>query len=145
MTKRGLLKKTLAMQKWEPLKAEIQERYHKQNWSQRELAKHFSVSQTAMSKVLKRLGLKSMGRGRAGELNGRFIDGSQATGYRHLVKKDKCAKCSATELLVVHHRNGDHQDNRLDNLQVLCGPCHNSHHRTIWWKNRRSSQSELNP
>jgi 5-methylcytosine-specific restriction endonuclease McrA len=31
--------------------------------------------------------------------------------------------------MVVHHKNEDHKDNRLSNLQRLCRSCHISVHR----------------
>jgi 5-methylcytosine-specific restriction endonuclease McrA len=37
----------------------------------------------------------------------------------------RCRHCGVTGVpLEVHHRNGDHTDNRLANLLPLCRPCH---------------------
>src|SRR5262245_35515967 len=36
--------------------------------------------------------------------------------YRDLVVKTSCEKCSATNGLAIHHKNGDHYDNRVENL-----------------------------
>ena len=46
------------------------------------------------------------------------------------LKEYKCEKCGITDWngeeisLELHHINGDHFDNRLENLQILCPNCH---------------------
>ena len=40
------------------------------------------------------------------------------------LKESKCEICGCTESLELHHINGNHQDNRLENLQILCANCH---------------------
>lgn len=46
------------------------------------------------------------------------------------IKEAKCELCGGTEWrgrpipLELHHKNSDHWDNRLDNLQVVCPNCH---------------------
>lgn len=40
------------------------------------------------------------------------------------LKENKCEVCGYTENLQLHHINGDHFDNRLENLQILCPNCH---------------------
>lgn len=40
------------------------------------------------------------------------------------LKEFKCEICGYTENLELHHINGDHYDNRLENLQILCPNCH---------------------
>lgn len=45
-------------------------------------------------------------------------------------KEDRCEKCGLTEwmgekiTLELHHKNMDHYDNSLENLQILCPNCH---------------------
>jgi hypothetical protein len=58
------------------------------------------------------------------------------------LKEERCEVCGLTEWLgkpislELHHDNGDGNDNRLENLQVVCGNCHA---QTANWggKNRR--------
>lgn len=40
------------------------------------------------------------------------------------IKEFKCELCGYTENLELHHINGNHYDNRLENLQILCPNCH---------------------
>jgi transposase-like protein len=46
------------------------------------------------------------------------------------LKRNRCEKCGIEEWLgeplamALHHVNGDRLDNRLENLQLLCGNCH---------------------
>lgn len=44
-------------------------------------------------------------------------------------RKDACERCGATAKLMVHHKNEDRYDNRLENLETLCRRCHQVHHR----------------
>jgi hypothetical protein len=47
-----------------------------------------------------------------------------AAGY----KIEKCSRCGSTKSIVVHHKNKQHKDNALTNLEILCNSCHISHH-----------------
>ena len=40
------------------------------------------------------------------------------------LKQPICEVCGYTENLELHHINGDHYDNRIENLQILCPNCH---------------------
>ena len=54
-------------------------------------------------------------------------------------KEEKCENCGRTEWmgekipLELHHKNMNHYDNRLENLQILCSNCHSLAHK----KNQR--------
>lgn len=124
---------------WDARKAEIEWLYNDQEYSQANIATYFDVSLAAIQKVMKRLGIKPRPRANYGKRNGRYKDGSESTLYRQMIEKDKCSKCGATERLVIHHKNGNHLDNHLENLQVLCEGCHNRHHRNLWWATRKSA------
>lgn len=39
-----------------------------------------------------------------------------------------CESCGATKRLHTHHIDGNERNNSPDNIQTLCGSCHNSHH-----------------
>lgn len=130
---------------WDARKSEIQRLYHQDGLSQAAVAAHYGITQSAMYKVMRRLGVKPKSRGRAGAENGRYLHGMASTIYRTKIKKKNCAECGATTALCVHHKNGNHLDNRKANLQVLCSPCHTSHHKKQYWEKRRSSQSSQTP
>ena len=62
------------------------------------------------------------------------------------IKEDKCECCGVSEwqgvklVLELHHKNGNHYDNNLNNLIILCPNCHSiqeSHNqsRNIYNKN----------
>jgi hypothetical protein len=57
------------------------------------------------------------------------------------LKKNRCERCGLTEWqglpinMQLHHRNGDGQDNRLENLEFLCANCHS---QTENWGGRNS-------
>jgi len=62
--------------------------------------------------------------------------------YAAGLKEERCEQCGITEwqgkpiIMQLHHRNGDGLDNRLGNLEILCGNCHS---QTENWggRNRR--------
>lgn len=54
--------------------------------------------------------------------------------FKEGYKDKKCENCGLTEWLGneipldLHHINGNHTDNRIENLQILCGNCHKLTH-----------------
>lgn len=68
---------------------------------------------------------------------GRIVEGSKKRNrkiYLSLTKANKewncqiCGHNNNKNDLVVHHINQDNEDNRLDNLKVLCQSCHSRLH-----------------
>jgi hypothetical protein len=52
-------------------------------------------------------------------------------GYRYRCLREKehrCVGCGVEDGLVVHHINGDRDDNRLENLIPVCRGCHSKIH-----------------
>ena len=57
------------------------------------------------------------------------------------IKENKCEICSISGeevTLELHHINGNHYDNRLENLQILCPNCHS---KTPNFKNRNGTNT----
>lgn len=48
-----------------------------------------------------------------------------------------CGSLVLFEEAVIHHKNGDHTDNSIDNLEAAHRLCHNGHHLRELWNDRR--------
>lgn len=121
---------------WTARKPEILQLYVNGPLSQAQLAVHYGVCQQAITKALQRMEIPTKSRGRAGEMNGRFKDGTQSTLYRQTVEKSHCLRCDTMENLCVHHKDEDHTNNDPANLEVLCMSCHSRMHKQAWWDAR---------
>lgn len=129
------------MKIWEPRRAEVIALYVDGPESQQQMATRYGVSLRGFQRVLERLGLPPKSRGRGGAGNSRYKDGRQSTAYRRMVEKKRCNRCGETSGLLVHHIDGVHTNNVPENLEVLCSPCHTSHHKQEWWNSRKGGQS----
>ena len=126
---------------WTPRRAEMTALYVNGAASQAEMAERYGVTLAGFQRALQRMGLPAKSRGRPGAANGRFKDGTKSTIYRTMIDKVSCNRCGASEALVVHHKDGVHTNNVPENLEVLCSPCHSSHHKQEWWDARKRSAS----
>lgn len=134
----NIARRLKAMEIWEPRRAEIVALYVNGGRSQQQMAELYGVTLRGFQRAAERLGIPSKSRGRAGAQNGRYKDGTQSTLYRQMVEKDRCNRCGETRWLVVHHIDGVHTNNTPDNLEILCSPCHSSHHKQEWWAARKA-------
>lgn len=64
-------------------------------------------------------------------------------------KENKCEKCGISEwngeplTLELHHLNGNHYDNNIDNLQILCPNCHSQTKNYRNYNNEDSANFDL--
>jgi hypothetical protein len=123
---------------WADRKAEIERLYHVEGWPQSRLAEHYGVTLAGIQKAMKRLDIRPRSRANAGQKNGRYRDGRHSRIYRTMIEKTHCRRCGATETLGIHHVNGDHYDNRQENLMVLCNSCHMSEEKRAWWAAKKA-------
>lgn len=72
-----------------------------------------------------------------GEKHGIWKDGESRRPYRKLVKKERCITCGNQEKLCVHHKDFDHGNNLINNLEVLCVSCHMRLHKSLYWESIR--------
>lgn len=70
----------------------------------------------------------------SGENNHRWKGGKDdPRRYRKVIEKVECERCLVRSRLAIHHKNGDHYDDRRENLAVLCASCHASVHKQAYW------------
>lgn len=55
-------------------------------------------------------------------------------------KGSMCKICGSNQKINVHHKDKDRQNNKIDNLEVLCTNCHAKIHEN--WKNAHKNQSK---
>lgn len=122
----------------------------KDNRPKFEIARALGVKYDTLNKNLKLLGIEYAGNpNRKGipHLEGRVLMEEYFNGNRNVtasklrsklieegIKEERCECCGLSEWmgkkipLELHHINGNHYDNRLENLQILCSNCHMQAH-----------------
>lgn len=126
---------------WNSRKDEIVYLYHICNLSQDQIAEYYGTQQNQIYRVMKRLAIPRKSKGRAGAAHHQFKDGQSSVLYRKLIVKNQCSHCGTTEKLGIHHKNNDHYDNRIENLEVLCNPCHMSETKKAWWAAKKAGKA----
>ena len=127
------------LEKCEGKRAELEFLYFNMSMSQEQIADYFKTHLSAIQKMMKALAIKPFGKGRRkGKEHHQYKDGKSSVLYRTVITKDKCRLCEKTENLGIHHKNDDHYDNRLENLEVLCNSCHMSETKRKWWAAKKA-------
>lgn len=126
-----------------------------------EIARVLNVKYETLNKYLKEFGIKYDGnQSRKGipHLEGRALLEEYFSGRKNItasrlrnklieegIKEHKCEKCGRSEWegrlipIELHHKNFNHNDNRLENLQILCANCHSLAHDYCNTKNKEES------
>lgn len=127
-----------------------------------EIARVLNVKYETLNKHLKAVGIQYEGNpNRKGipHLEGRVLLDEYLNGNRNVtasklrnklieegLKEYRCEKCGRTEWegrpipLELHHKNMNHNDNRLENLQILCSNCHSLAHDYCNTKSIKNSE-----
>jgi len=81
-----------------------------------------------------------------GDKHGNWRGGISEGWYRRVMANAKipsiCVDCGKVDKLHIHHKNKDHQDNRVDNLEFVCPKCHHKRHPTICSEERKELLKE---
>jgi len=64
-----------------------------------------------------------------GKQNGNYIDGISIRLKKKIEKEPYCKICDCSESLIVHHLDKNKENNKWNNLIVLCNQCHNVLHQ----------------
>lgn len=109
-------------------KEEVLRLYLREEMSTLQVGASLGFSHNSVGKFLKRHGVVLRGPGLVGAKNPHFVDGQSSIRYRKMVALVACTKCGSTKNLGRHHMDGNHANNTIKNLEVLCATCHAKHH-----------------
>ena len=83
-----------------------------------------------------------------GEKHWNWKGGVSEQWYRKLMAEAKipaiCVDCGRVDKLHIHHKNKDHTDNRVENLEFLCPKCHRKRHPRVYTPEERKMRSIQN-
>lgn len=110
--------------------------------TQREVARRFNLSQTAISRICIRLGIKWkwQRRDQFGANNSQYINGLGKSTIERLTRRlviasgrdlFLCERCNARNPFqeqVRHHKDRNRTNNENNNIEVLCQHCHVTEH-----------------
>ena len=133
--------KAAFVEKWTPLRPEIERLHVVERLSLSEIARKYDVTYRTIGKVLRHFGIPIQEYLNIGAKNGRYKDGTQSRLYRNVIEKDMCSICSSTEKLLIHHIDLNHFNNSPDNLVVLCNKCHSYTHAKLEWAAKKSGKT----
>jgi len=81
-----------------------------------------------------------------GENNVHWNGGVSELWYRKLMAESQipaiCVDCGTVDRLHIHHKNKNHRDNRIENLEFVCPKCHRKRHPAIFNDERKRRISE---
>jgi hypothetical protein len=130
------------------LTARIIDLYH-QGLPTRRIGPLLDIAPNTVSRRLKAAGIEvrpaSSYPGMKGEANPRYKGCIHENCYRRRAFEHygrRCQRCGATpKRLVVHHRNRDRSDGRVENLEPLCYSCHDREHAAERTEARRRNRA----
>lgn len=118
-------------------KETLVELYIVRRLSQPAIARLLGKGQRTIRRLMKRYGIKA--RDCRGKNNSRYSTGI-TVGHSEYKRRRKsyCERCNSAFKLCVHHKNDDHYDNRIENLETLCHSCHMSITKKKWWDAKKA-------
>lgn len=119
----------------QPLRMRVWEVLEKRQATVTEITKILGARRDSVSKTLRRMvqAARVEGIGGKGKAKLWFLpDSTQRPRNRNakplMIEKRECVVCGTNKKLVIHHIDGNHENNDPDNQEVLCNSCHSRLH-----------------